>query len=89
MVNVVDTTAPVITLSGANPQTIQVGNPYVELGATANDNYDGDISGSVIIDATAVNTNAIGSYIVTYDVEDSSSNAAVKCLSLRLEPSVT
>ena len=42
-VDVVDTTIPVITLIGANPQTIEAGSPYVELGATATDNYDGDI----------------------------------------------
>ena len=70
-VDVVDTTAPVITLVGANPQTIEVGSPYVELGATALDNYDGDITGSIVIDATAVNTAVVGSYSVTYNVTDS------------------
>ena len=55
-VDVVDTTIPVITLTGANPQTIEVGSPYVELGATATDNYDGDLTGSIVIDATAVDT---------------------------------
>ena len=39
-VNVVDTTAPVITLLGANPQDIEVGTDYVELGSTVSDNYD-------------------------------------------------
>ena len=41
-VTVPDTTAPVITLVGANPQTIEVGDPYAELGATAFDIGDGD-----------------------------------------------
>ena len=77
-VNVVDTTIPVITLVGANPQTIEVGSPYVESGATALDNYDGDITGSITIDTSAVNTAAVGSYTVTYDVSDSSGNAAVE-----------
>ena len=76
-VNVVDTTIPVITLVGANPQTVEVGSPYVELGATATDNYDGDISGSIVIDATGVDTSTLGSYVVTYDVTDSSGNPAV------------
>ena len=75
-VDIVDTTAPVITLVGANPQTIEVGSPYVELGATALDNYDGDLTGSIVIDATAVNTAVVGSYVVTYDVTDSNGNAA-------------
>ncbi len=79
-VNVVDTTIPVITLSGANPQSIEVGTAYSELGATASDNYDGDISGSIIIDASGVNTAAVGSYAVTYDVTDASGNAAVQVI---------
>ncbi|MCP4308490.1 MAG: DUF5011 domain-containing protein, partial [bacterium] len=75
-----DTTAPVITLVGANPQTIEVGSPYSELGATALDNYDGDITGSIVIDASAVNTAVVGSYGVTYDVTDSQGNPAVQVL---------
>ena len=75
-VDVVDTTKPVIVLTGANPQVIPVGDAYTELGATATDNVDGDISGSIVIDASGVNTDAVGSYIVTYNVVDSSGNAA-------------
>jgi len=71
-----DTTPPEITLVGADPQLIEVGDPYVELGATAIDNYDGDISGSIVIDASAVNTSVLGDYPVTYDVDDSSGNSA-------------
>ena len=76
--DVVDTTAPVITLTGANPQTVEVGSAYTELGATASDNYDGDISGSIVIDASAVNTSVLGSYSVTYDVSDSEGNGATQ-----------
>jgi hypothetical protein len=75
-VDVVDTTPPVITLIGANPQTVSWGWAYVELGATAADNYDGDVSGSIVIDASAVDTSSPGVYPVTYDVTDSSGNAA-------------
>ncbi|MCP3993782.1 MAG: DUF5011 domain-containing protein, partial [bacterium] len=77
-VDVVDTTIPVITLVGANPQAIDVGSPYVELGATATDNYDGDVSGSIATNSAAVNTAAVGSYSVTYDVTDSNGNAATQ-----------
>ena len=79
-VDVVDTTLPVITLIGANPQTIEVGSPYTELGATASDNYDGDISGSIVIDATAVNTAVVGGYPVTYDVTDANGNGAIQVI---------
>ena len=78
-VNVVvpDTVPPVITLLGDNPQIITTGTAYTELGATATDDVDGDISGSIVIDSSAVDTSTDGSYAVTYDVSDSSGNAAV------------
>ena len=34
-VNVVDTTAPVITIIGDNPVTVEQGSSYVDAGATA------------------------------------------------------
>ncbi|MCX6740293.1 MAG: DUF5011 domain-containing protein [Candidatus Parcubacteria bacterium] len=77
-VNVVDTIKPVITLTGANPQLIKLGTPYIELGATAADNYDGDITVKISINAVAVNTGTVGNYTVTYNVSDSSANAAVQ-----------
>jgi hypothetical protein len=78
-VNVVvpDTVPPVITLVGDNPQFITTGTAYTELGATATDVVDGDISGSIVIDSSAVDTSTAGNYSVTYDVSDSSGNAAV------------
>ncbi|HDP35459.1 MAG TPA: DUF5011 domain-containing protein, partial [Candidatus Hydrogenedentes bacterium] len=78
VVNVVDTTPPVILLDGADPQTINMGEPYAELGATASDVCDGDLTGSIFIDAGAVNTNVVGTYYVAYDVSDSSLNPAVQ-----------
>ncbi|TBR21531.1 MAG: DUF5011 domain-containing protein, partial [Candidatus Nitrosotenuis sp.] len=77
-VNVVDTTPPVIVLNGANPQTIVKDAAYSELGATASDNYDGNVTGSIIINSSAVNTAIVGTYTVTYNVADSSSNAAIQ-----------
>lgn len=78
-VNVVDTTAPTITLTGANPQIISQGpGTYTELNATAADSCDGDITGSIVIDASAVDSTTIGSYTVTYDVSDAASNAATQ-----------
>ncbi len=70
--------APVITLSGINPQVITQGNPYTELGATANDAEDGDITANIVIDSTAVNTSVVGSYSVTYNVTDSQGLSAVE-----------
>ena len=78
-VDVVDTT-PIITLVGPNPQTIEVGSAYIELGATAFDVGDGDITASIVIDATAVNTAVLGSYPVTYDITDSSGTPATQVI---------
>ncbi len=71
-----DTTPPVITLFGDNPQVVTTGTAYIELGATATDDVDGDLSGSIVIDANAVDISTAGSYSVTYDVTDSSGNTA-------------
>ena len=72
----VDTSPPVITLTGDDPQIIVAGNPYIEQGATAIDNVDGDLSSSITIDATEVDTQLPGAYSVTYDVVDAAGNAA-------------
>ena len=76
-VNVIaDETIPVITLSGANPQSIELGTASSELGATAADNIDGNITENIVIDASAVDVNALGDYTVTYNVNDAEGNAA-------------
>lgn len=76
IVRVEDNTPPVITLAGADPQLLTVGDVYVELGATATDNVDGDLTNSIIVDAAAVNTGTAGNYIVTYYVSDAAGNEA-------------
>ena len=76
-VNVVDTVIPVITLSGSSPVTVEVGSVYTDAGATAFDNYDGVLTGSIVV-VNSVNTAVVGSYTVTYNVHDSSNNAAVQ-----------
>ena len=68
----VDTTAPIITLTGSNPQTINLGSAYTELGATTDD------GSAVVIDSSAVNTAVAGSYSVTYDSTDAAGNVATQ-----------
>lgn len=74
-VRVVDTVVPVITLGGNASINVTVGNAYNDAGATANDNVDGDISGNIVT-VNPVNTATVGTYTVTYNVSDSSGNAA-------------
>ena len=76
-VNVVDTTVPVITLLESDSVTLEVGTTYNDAGATASDNYDGNITANIIT-INPVNSNTIGVYIVTYNVIDSSGNAAIE-----------
>ncbi len=73
-----DTTPPVISLLGSNPQVVEVGSSYVESGATAIDDRDGDLTASVVVDASAVDTSLVGSYPVSYNVSDSNGNTAVE-----------
>ena len=70
-----DSIAPVITLLGDATVSIEVGDTYIDAGATAKDNYDGDIT-SNIVTVSNVDTAIVGSYTVTYDVSDANGNAA-------------
>ncbi|MFD2822446.1 immunoglobulin-like domain-containing protein [Lacinutrix iliipiscaria] len=73
-----DTTAPVITLNGASTLNLNVGDSYTELGANATDNVDGDISSAIVIGGDTVDTNSVGTYVVTYNVSDAAGNAAAE-----------
>ncbi len=70
-VNVVDTIAPVVTLNGANPMIVILGSAFVDPNATASDSCAGSLSVTV---SGAVNTNAIGTYALTYSATDGSGN---------------
>ncbi len=72
-----DTTVPIITLTGAAAITLEAGvDTYTESGATASDIADGVLS--VTIGGDVVNDTLPGTYVVTYDVSDSSGNAGVQ-----------
>jgi hypothetical protein len=73
-----DLEAPVITLNGASTLNLNVGQTYSELGATATDNVDGNLSSSIIIGGDTVNTSLGGTYVVTYNVSDAAGNAAAE-----------
>ena len=53
-----DTVSPVITVLGDNPATVEVGDVYVDAGATAD-------TGETVILVGSVDTNAVGSYTLT------------------------
>ncbi|MES2931558.1 MAG: immunoglobulin-like domain-containing protein [Patescibacteria group bacterium] len=70
-----DLTAPVITLLGDATVTIEEGDVYVDAGATAQDNVDGDISAEIEVDG-AVDSSEDGVYELTYTVTDAAGNDA-------------
>ncbi|MFC4601735.1 immunoglobulin-like domain-containing protein [Cohnella hongkongensis] len=75
IVEVVDTAPPVLTLLGANPMRIQVGSTFTDPGATAYDVGDGDLTADITVSGS-VYANQVGTYMLTYRVQDSSGNAA-------------
>lgn len=72
-VHVVDTTAPVIALSGANPMTVECHSTFTDPGATANDGCAGSFAATA---SGAVDANTPGTYVITYNATDPSGNAA-------------
>jgi uncharacterized repeat protein (TIGR01451 family) len=77
-VNVADTTAPQITVAGANPYKIEVGScrPFVDPGVSANDSCVGAVAVTNSISGpgglTSVDPNTAGTYTITYTATDGS-----------------
>jgi hypothetical protein len=70
-----DAVPPVLTLLGDAAVSIQAKTNYVDAGASAADNIDGDISLRVTVSGS-VNTSVVGGYILTYNVVDFAGNSA-------------
>ncbi len=66
--------APTLRLNGANPQTVALGSSFINQGATANDDVDGNLSSS-ITERNNVDTSIAGCYQQNYEVSDSSGNS--------------
>ncbi|WP_025665754.1 immunoglobulin-like domain-containing protein [Aquimarina megaterium] len=67
-----DCVTPVITLLGGNPQVIELGSGYTELGATVDDGVT-----NVVID-TSDFQDTVGSYTIRYNATDASGNVAIE-----------
>jgi hypothetical protein len=68
-----DGVGPVISLVGASTLNVNVGEAYVESGATATDAVEGTVT---VIPSGAVDTSTAGTYVVTYNASDVNANAA-------------
>ena len=71
-----DTTSPIIDVTGDNPATINLGATYNDEGATATDNYDSGLT--VVVGGDTVDTSTLGTYTVTYNVSDAAGNPAAQ-----------
>ena len=80
IVEVKDTTIPVITLSGDNPLNINVNDAYSDPGYTATDNYDDSatLTAAVVVGGDTVDNTTVGQYNITYNVTDSNGNDALE-----------
>ena len=74
----IDLIAPVITLNGDATMDVLVGTTYTDAGATASDNFDGDISANISVGGDTVDVNTVGTYVITYNVSDAAGNAATE-----------
>ncbi|MGV8813730.1 MAG: immunoglobulin-like domain-containing protein [Gelidibacter sp.] len=75
---VTNTQDPIITLLGANPMNIEACGTYSEWGATAFDACAGDITGSIVVDASAINMNVVGNYAVVYTITNAAGQSATQ-----------
>jgi hypothetical protein len=80
----VDDVAPELTIIGGAYLTLMLGQPYIEYGATAIDDVDGDISDQITINSN-VDTGVVGIYRVEYSISDFAGNVARKVRSVMVE----
>ena len=74
-IKIVDTTLPEITLEGGDVINQSYAEKYQELGVTAIDNYDGDITEKITTEEKQIDESKIE---IIYTVSDSSGNIATK-----------
>ena len=73
LITIADTIAPVITLNGSNPMTVECHTSFTDPGATASDSCANSFPASA---SGAVNVNVPGTYTITYNASDPSGNPA-------------
>lgn len=78
---------PTITIIGNNPATFEVEGSYTDMGATATDEVDGDITNKIVT-TTNLNPNVAGTYEVIYSITDSWYNTERETRTVIVEPKV-
>ena len=75
-VTVYDKTPPTITLEGDAEIILEIGDVYEELGVIVRDNYSLNLVAT--IGGDVVDSNTLGTYIITYDASDAEGNLATQ-----------
>jgi hypothetical protein len=70
-----DRIAPAIALNGETTLILASGEEYIEEGATATDDIDGDVTAGIEISHN-INTAVLGTYSASYTVSDRAGNIA-------------
>ena len=73
-----DEIKPLISLKGNPVVMIEQCKNYIDSSATAMDNVDGNISPMIKVTQCTVNTAVAGTYVLSYNVTDSSGNKAIE-----------
>lgn len=79
----VDSTPPVITITGSSTINAIEGSTYNDQGATATDNFDGTV---VVTPVSTVNTAVVGTYTVTYTATDNAGNTSTEIRTVNVIP---
>jgi hypothetical protein len=72
-ITVEDTTAPTITVTGANPMTVECHSSFSDPGAVADDACAGVLAATA---SGTVDANTVGTYVITYNATDPLGHAA-------------
>lgn len=72
VINIVDTTAPIIHLNGANPMTVECHTSFSDPGATATDGCSGSVP---VTPSGTVDPNVPGTYTIVYSATDGVNSA--------------
>ncbi len=75
VIDVEDTTAPILKLKGPKEITLKKGETYKDAGVEVSDNYDKEIKEKIKTKGK-VDTSKLGEYEIVYEVTDSSGNIA-------------
>lgn len=68
-----DNVSPELTINGTKELIVGLNSEYIDEGATAIDNIDGDISQNIVVEGN-VDTTALGEYQLVYKVKDNAGN---------------